>query len=257
VGIFPWFAFHLSRYGYSPWYAYYGFEHGPRDRNWEGRMRDWYRHVRDNHEARPPRTFREQATLTQHARTEAEVQDRIVAKPLTQVTADRDAETPIRFERLNQGRRQELQRQATEVRRTESERVKTEVQARGAAESAREKKPIRLKLPKSPLSGPQERTTVRTQAPPARPQDPKPDLDAKSGASRPSRPPRPEDRIEVQPRRDDSGRPGAEPPKPPTRPPTGPPSKAEPPRRGDVRPPTKPPSKPPSKPPGKKDGTDR
>src|SRR5262249_59024674 len=40
AGIYPWFAFHASRHGYDPVFAYYQPYHARRDPHWVERLRD-------------------------------------------------------------------------------------------------------------------------------------------------------------------------------------------------------------------------
>jgi hypothetical protein len=257
AGIFPWFSFHFSRHGYSPWFAHHRAHHHDRSSDWDRRWHDWYRHHRDHAEARPPRTFQDQQRRAQQSRDDRQrpgIEDAIVlARPLSQVGRQGDSE--IKLQKVDERRRQELQRQARDVRQIVTERSKLEGQGSGGDRAPPTKAggPLQRDLPKSPVISAGRRDGDRTAAPPARPQDPKPDGTVKPGpTSRPKRP-QPEEQLN-RPQRETppgTGRPGAQPPRPPGRPVTPPKTQT---KRPDPRPPVKqdpPPKKPP---PDKKDG---
>ena len=49
-GMYPWFAFSNSRFGYDPIYAHHHHQHGRWDRDWADRMRSDYEFRRDHAE---------------------------------------------------------------------------------------------------------------------------------------------------------------------------------------------------------------
>jgi hypothetical protein len=64
-GIYPWFAFHMSRYGYDPIYAHQRWYYQRTDPMWESRVRQNYSYRQSHVEARPPPTYRQQQVLVQ------------------------------------------------------------------------------------------------------------------------------------------------------------------------------------------------
>jgi hypothetical protein len=64
-GIYPWFAFHMSRYGYDPIYAHQSWYYRRTDPTWESRVRQNYQYRQAHVDARPPPTYRQQQILVQ------------------------------------------------------------------------------------------------------------------------------------------------------------------------------------------------
>ena len=60
AGIFPWYAFHESRYGYDPIFAHYAVTSIRTDPKWLDHLHEEYTYRRDHIEARPAHTFIEQ-----------------------------------------------------------------------------------------------------------------------------------------------------------------------------------------------------
>jgi hypothetical protein len=60
AGIYPWYAYHQSHFGYDPLYAHCSAAHR-NDQSWSHRLHDEYGYRRDNPSARPPQLFRAQA----------------------------------------------------------------------------------------------------------------------------------------------------------------------------------------------------
>lgn len=56
-GIYPWYSFHNSRYGYDPLYSHYAASNLNRNPGWVDPLPDQYRGLRDHPEFRPPHNF--------------------------------------------------------------------------------------------------------------------------------------------------------------------------------------------------------
>src|SRR5262249_58920663 len=65
-GIYPYFTFHQSRYGYDPIYSHVAALNLRRDPNWSTQLRQAYIYRRDHVEARPPHTFVQQQKIVQN-----------------------------------------------------------------------------------------------------------------------------------------------------------------------------------------------
>src|SRR5262249_13149450 len=134
-GIFPWYSFHQSRYGYDPLYAHASTINLRHDPRWVDRIHEVYRYRRDHPAARPPRTFVEQRQVVKNVSAQDSVSNAAVksvttnintvtnvndarrlelARPIAQLASSSQA--PVRFERLDGRRRGEIARQAVQVR---------------------------------------------------------------------------------------------------------------------------------------------
>lgn len=176
AGIFPWFAFHMSRYGYDPIFAHQRWNHGRNDRDWERRLTTDFQRRREDQNARPPQTF---AQLQQLSARGAIAKDKslAVATPLTQLAARQD--TALRFQPLNQTQRSQFVERARAVQQVRAERQQQEATA-GEAPTERTSKgaePAKMKLPKSPVAAKVREGGDRDQVPPKVPAAPK--LDTK------------------------------------------------------------------------------
>jgi hypothetical protein len=161
AGVYPWFAFHLSHFGYDPLYAYYSWDHR-NEAGWHERLIADYRDRREHVNARPPLTF-------------AALQARPGFKPLA-VPFHAWAGRPggaLRFERINNVRREEFRRDVRDERGIRDKRLELERRKQpgrvGPAEPAR-----RITIPKMPRRpGPRpEHPLVREHQPPAGPHRP-------------------------------------------------------------------------------------
>src|SRR5205807_1698573 len=89
-GIYPWYSFHQSRYGYDPLYAQYAATNLRTDPRWADQLHDVYRYRREHPEARPPHTWAEyQRFAARPAPAGAGVpslgRDTVLARPFTQI----------------------------------------------------------------------------------------------------------------------------------------------------------------------------
>ncbi|MCA1685990.1 MAG: hypothetical protein LC745_08410, partial [Planctomycetia bacterium] len=208
TGIYPWYSYHQSRYGYDPIYAYASQVNSRRDPQWVDQVHETYRYRREHPEARPPRTYVEQTRIvngvtnvnnvtninnvTNNLTTVNNVNNArnlVLARPIAQIAAN--TQSPVRYEKLDAGARREITRQSGEVRQFHEQRVREEVQAaklRPANANPAEAQPRVVRLPKSPIAAP---LAARSEgAPPERragltpppPSAPKPNPSVRPGA---------------------------------------------------------------------------
>jgi len=111
AGIYPWYAFHQSRYGYDPIYSHYSAVHC-RDKGWSLRLHEEYRYRRDNPAARPPRLLAGQDAY-RHGPASGKFPPLAMTASIHQLM--KDSHQPIRVERLSADRRQGIARQANEL----------------------------------------------------------------------------------------------------------------------------------------------
>jgi hypothetical protein len=250
-GIYPWYAFHQSRYGYDPVFAHYATTAVRRDPNWLNNLNEEYRYRRDHPEARPPHTYAElrsvvnRSTVTNvtNVNNVAIRQNLVLARPLTQIAANPRLAvgqhgTAMSYARVDEARRQEAARQAAQLNRFREERVRQELavaRPRAAAPAepvrpnpVREREPVaahpfvpperprNLEFPRSPIVSEGARHQGGL-APPALPQHPPVDVQARplpAGGSIP----RPEPHPELRPHPFPGAAPGhekrPEPPRP-------------------------------------------
>ena len=159
-GIYPSYAFHNSRYGYDPIYAYSAAQNMPNNPRWANEMHDVYQYRRDHAEARPPRTFAETRNLAARpvgANTimPAAAANLTLAKPLSQLAtpaSSGSAGDAMRFEKINEARRQEISAQSTQLNKYREDRTRLEQESRRAAPGASERPAARsVDMPRSPV----------------------------------------------------------------------------------------------------------
>jgi hypothetical protein len=201
-GIFTWYSFHQSRYGYDPIYAHTSVINLGRDPQWVDQVHEVYRYRRAHPDARPRRTFVEQRRIVDNVNVLNSVNKLTVnnvtnkTNTITNVNNARNLElahpiarlasnpqTPVRFERLDEGRRREIACQGMQVRQFHEQRVGQDVEAaRLRTAKAKEARPRTPQLPKLPIAATLARrvegapSDQRAQlAPPLTPPAPKPD----------------------------------------------------------------------------------
>jgi hypothetical protein len=79
AGFSPWFSFHSSRRGYDPIFASQRWQHR-NDRGWEQRAEANFQNLRDNEDARPPRTWAAQRALGQRGLGQRGLNQRALGK---------------------------------------------------------------------------------------------------------------------------------------------------------------------------------
>ncbi len=110
VGIYPWFDCVRVGTWYDPVFIYARWDHGRRNPHWEEHLRQEHTRRHDDHDRRPPRTYREQET--RNARLPAtERRHNQMAQPLK----DASPNSPIKFEHADTPTRAKAQRQSEEA----------------------------------------------------------------------------------------------------------------------------------------------
>jgi YXWGXW repeat-containing protein len=238
AGIYPWFSFHMSRYGYDPIYAYYQRHYRGTDPGWADRIRSQYRYLRTNERYRPARTLASQSTVINQVQRDASAGEHIaidslkLAKPLREIASTQGG--AVRIERLDNARRNQLLERQKELQQAREKR--TELESKSGGAPSRTQPPQKIERPKTPItaSGSTGETRERMVTPPP-PAAPKLDPEAKPPVRRSEGLPRPESQIE--PRKDRVEPPGKT-QRPPAKTESKPPAKTEtkpPPRGGESK----------------------
>ncbi|HVK10189.1 MAG TPA: hypothetical protein VM597_15590 [Gemmataceae bacterium] len=148
-GIYPWFAFHYTRYGYDPLFAHTDVFYSRRDARWETNLRQVYFQRRDNEAYRPARTFRAQAEAIRRA------DDRTAASMyLARSLNDRGRDFPVNVVQVNQTNITNIRNNVKIVNQARTERVRVEKQvvnegspaAKGGAKATARTAPVRVKV---------------------------------------------------------------------------------------------------------------
>lgn len=158
AGVYPWFAFHSSRYGYDPIYADHNWRHGREDR-WAVNLRENYWRLRENREARPPQTFAAWQNFGRDRRGRADDQRLTLMHTVQEVTRQRNV-LNVRLETVETQRRRDFATSARDQRNIVKERAKWESRqvsqsAKVNEEGSREEKPgqgehvTRWRMPRS------------------------------------------------------------------------------------------------------------
>ncbi|MBO0697710.1 MAG: YXWGXW repeat-containing protein, partial [Zavarzinella sp.] len=158
AGIYPWWAFHASRYGFDPLFAQTNFVFSRRDPQWANQVREAFLFRRDNEAARPPRTFRQYSEWARRGQGEA-AQRIALAAPLTEVARNRDF--PTQLVRVDERQSQVIRNSINQIHQFRDQRVKIERDAArdlrpgtDAKAPARRTAPARVRLPEAPKLGP-------------------------------------------------------------------------------------------------------
>ncbi len=122
-GIYPWFSFHMSRYGYDPLFAYSSWHFGRSDRLWSTRLRDDYVFRRDNRDARPPVTFIAMKKEIERP-SQKDVSKIALATSLSALATRRDA--PVKFEKIDAARKDEIRKSARLLKDAGAQRIALE-----------------------------------------------------------------------------------------------------------------------------------
>lgn len=150
AGFSPWFSFNSSRHGYDPFYAHQRWNHRD-DGEWDRRVAADFAQRRDHEEARPPRTWAAQRDRSTKGATNND-KSFVVAASLDELAKSK--ETPIRLQPVAKAERQQIGQRGQEVRLAREERQKLEAAAADPSADApgRNVKPVKVKLPKSPIA---------------------------------------------------------------------------------------------------------
>jgi hypothetical protein len=161
AGIYPWFAFHNSRFGFDPLFAQTSYVYGRRDPQWLPRVRETFLTRRENPLARPPHTIREFNDWLHKIDPSGTRADSVAyVKPLADVMRTRDF--PVRLTRLDERRKATIRAQSQAIQKFRSERIRVEQEVardlpRGGAKTeaggtrpAVRSTPARVKMPEAP-----------------------------------------------------------------------------------------------------------
>jgi hypothetical protein len=172
-GFYASFSFQSGRYGYDPIYAHQRWEHR-QDRGWEHHVQTTYQYRRDHEDARPPRTWAAQRSISASAKSKDNSLG--VATSLDQLSKRKEG--PMRFQPVAKAEKQQLAQREQEVRKSRDERRTLEANAVGAsnAKPGRQSGPSTAKLPKSPIVAKSSGQLGKDQAPPRPNKVPKPDI---------------------------------------------------------------------------------
>jgi hypothetical protein len=216
-GIYPWYSFHGSRYGYDPLYAYTAAQNFRTNPRWADELHQTYTYRREHPDARPPHTFAQTRMLAarpvEGASPATGAANLVLARPLSQIAttvpggaanASAANSNAMRFERLNEARRQEFARQGAQVHQFREERSRRELEAGRTNASPARAEARHLEAPRSPItavtrgggaqftpppvpSHPQVERAVRNSAAPTR-HEPHPDIRPPAPFTAPARP---------------------------------------------------------------------
>jgi len=172
LGIYPWFAFHRSRFGYDPLFAYASWHHGRRDERWVAAQQERYWRLRENESARPSRTFVDRRGDRRPGQPAQTISLGLALNDLAQQRGQ-----TIHLERVEAERRQAFRTRAREDHRIASDRAKWETQrhdnARPGDNRTASNAPVKWQVPRTTtVVNPKE---ARVPKAPARPSAPRGD----------------------------------------------------------------------------------
>jgi hypothetical protein len=193
IGIYPWFSFHQSRFGYDPMFAYYSVTYMRTNPNWVAQQREAFLFRREHLDARPLHTYAEMVRVADARQN--------FATPLARMAA----EHPAAFARVEAAEQRRAVAQAQQVQRFQQERVNREV-ALARHVAAEPNRARTVETSRSPIAAEHHPNPAQGTAaaphhtPPATPAHPALDHEARpSTAGRPA--PRPEPARDERKRR--------------------------------------------------------
>ncbi len=164
AGYYAAFAWHNTRRGYDPIFAYQRWDHR-HDKAWERAYRDGHRYLREHADARPPHTWGAMRRLDEPRREGGRA--RMFANTLANFT--KKPAPGLHFRNLEQSRREQIVAQQRQMRDFGKERRRLE--ARGPVAGGGERTPAhRATLNRSPITGRAASEFARNQGPPERPE---------------------------------------------------------------------------------------
>ncbi len=150
-GYHPWYSQHATRYGYDPYYRSHRSHHSRHDRHWETNNHREYEYRRNHKEARPPRTY----ALQTHFNTNRPhvSMNNVIGRRLTDVA--KRPHKSVRFTHVSADHKKKMQSRNRDLIKVKAERRTLEMapKVRGKPQKHTEmKSPVRVKLPKSPIT---------------------------------------------------------------------------------------------------------
>ena len=163
-GFYASFSFESRHYGYDPIFAHERWEHR-QDHEWEHHVETTYQYRRDHEDARPPRTWAAQRSISVSVRSKDNSLG--IAASFDQVSKRKDG--PMRFQPVARKEKQQLVQREQEVRKSRDERRTLEATTveTSKAETGKQSKPSTVKLPKSPIVAKSSDQLGKEQAPPS------------------------------------------------------------------------------------------
>ena len=161
----PWFAYHESRVGYDPIYAWSSSVYGQRDPGWSTYVRESYYERVERVEYRPPVTYLAQQRYLEHHQN-AGAGRFALASSLAQVERA-DGFRNLRLEQIGETRRAELSHRQETLGAFRDRRAALETAARDRTDQTRAALTARrLELPRSPLAATRPASLVQRGAAP-------------------------------------------------------------------------------------------
>ena len=164
VGIYPWFSYSQTRFGYDPLFSFYSVSYRQSNPGWHAQIREEYLYRRDHAEARPFHTY---AEMSRHSQTNVTVNNITVnnirnvnnvrnvsfAQPINTIAASKNpAIAPMRFQRIEAAEQRQQVRQAQQLQTVQQERAKREAVVAQNHPAGQPIRPRSVELPKSPIS---------------------------------------------------------------------------------------------------------
>ncbi len=172
AGFYASFSYQSSRHGYDPIYAHQRWQHRE-DRDWERRVQTTYERRRDHVEARPPRTWADQRSISRTAPSKDT--SRIVATVATELP--KSEEGTVRLQRVAKEEKLKILQRGQGVQNARKERRALEAVTDTAPDQpARPAEPSRGKLSRSPIVAKSPDELGKDHAPPSPHRVPQPDL---------------------------------------------------------------------------------
>ncbi len=168
IGIYPWYSYHQSRFGYDPLYSYYSVTYAQTNPRWAVSIREEYVYRQNNIAARPPHTYREMEVITRNNVTVNNItinktvnnvrvnniHQTSFAAPINKIAANGGANGGMRFQRIEAAEQRQQMQQARQVQQFQQQRARSEAVAMRDARKGEAFKPHAMDLPKSPVAAP-------------------------------------------------------------------------------------------------------
>jgi hypothetical protein len=151
VGIYPWYSYHQTRYGYDPLYSYYASSRP----GWSVSIREEYVYRREHIEARPAHSYVEmnrisRTNVTVNNITVNNVRNVSFAQPINKIAANPGA--GMRFQRIEAAEQRQQVRQAERLQEFRQQRARSEAVAMREHPAGGQARPRAVEMPKSPIA---------------------------------------------------------------------------------------------------------
>ncbi len=181
AGVYPYYAFHGSRYGYDPIFAF-SVSININNPGWSNHLHEVYAYRREHIEARPPHTYGEMRAFEARSRERnfPGAASAGFARPFREIAAAHSQ--TMKFERIDQAQRQVIARQANQLHEFREQRVQRETEAHRAAPATAHTGARSLEMPRSPMAAAATREGMQGH-PPASPGHPEVNHNVRPGAA--------------------------------------------------------------------------